>query len=80
MFEKRANELMKKAQMIQAFGDIYTMLADKLNWECKEYHSSDDEHPDAWFTEPDRENMSDWQIAKYDAYVAVMEAIEKMAK
>lgn len=53
--KKRADELIKKALMIQAFGEIYNTLTDKLNWECKEYHSSDDEHPDVWFTEPDRE-------------------------
>ena len=80
MFEKKANELMKKAQMIQVYGDIYNTIMDKMNWDCREYHEKDSEHDSYWFTDKPDDEMSDWQIVKRDAYQVVLDAIEKLAK
>ena len=80
MFEKRANDLMKKAQMIHVYGDVYNTIMDKMNWDCKKYNEKDAEHDSYYFTDYPEDEMSDWQIVKRDAYQAVLDAIEKLAR
>lgn len=80
MFEKKAQEMMEKAQYIQALGNIYTYLEDKMQWDCMKFHEPDDTHEEQWFTEYDDDEMTDYVRFQYKAYKSVLEAIEKLAK
>ena len=80
MFEKKAQEMIEKAQFVQGLGDIYETLVDRCNWDCRKYNSPDETHDEAYFTEYEDDEMMDYQMAKYKAYRAVFDAIEKLAK
>ena len=80
MFEKKAQEMMEKAQYIQALGSIYTYLEDKMQWDCMKYNEPDETHSKAWFTEYDDDEMPDDVRYQYKAYKSVLDAIEKLAK
>ena len=80
MFNNKAEELRNKANMIEALGDIYKTIEDKMKWDCMEYHSADEEHEESWFTPYDEDLMSDWQKAKLEAFKMVLDSIVKMAK
>ena len=80
MFEKKAQEMMEKAQYIQALGSIYDQLENKMKWDCMKYHEPDDTHEEPWFTEYDDDEMLDYLRFQYMAYKGVLDAIEKMAK
>lgn len=80
MFEKKAQELIEKAQYIQALGNIYTYLEDKMHWDCMKYHEPDETHPDAWFTEYEEGGMLESMKYQYNAYKSVLDTIEKLAK
>ena len=80
MFEKKAQEMMEKAQYIQALGSIYAYLEDKMQWDCMKYNQPDETHPKAWFTKYDDDEMPDDVRYQYKAYNSVLEAIEKLAK
>ena len=79
MFEKKAQEMMEKAQYIQGLGSIYAYLENKMQWDCMKYNLPDETHPKAWFTEYDDEMPDDVRY-QYKAYKSVLEAIEKLAK
>ena len=80
MFEKKAEEMMKKAQFIQALGNIYDYLEDKMKWDCMRYHEPDEVHEQCYFTEYGDDEMMDFQKEQFSAYKAVLDAIEKLAK
>ena len=80
MFEKKVQEMMEKAQYIQALGDIYAYLENKMQWDCMKYHDADDTHEEPWFTEYEWDEMADYMKYQYKAYKSVLDAIEKMAK
>lgn len=80
MFEKKAQEMMEKAQYIQSLGIIYDYLKNKLQWDCMKYHDPDETHSEPWFTEYTDDEILDYQKYQYKAYKSVLEAIEKLAK
>lgn len=80
MFEKKANEMMEKAQFIQSLGTIYNYLYEKMKWDCMRYNDSDETHDEPYFTEYEDDEMMDYQKQAYKAYKAVLESIEKMVK
>ena len=80
MFENKVNELRKKADFVDALSYIYDKLSDAYNWDCMTFHAPDEEHDENWFTEKNEDEMSDWEKSRSDAYRAVFDAIEKLAK
>lgn len=74
-WEKRVDEIQLKAQRIEVLKDIYEKVVGAMQWDCMEYHSSDDEHEDSWFTF-DPENYHAW---KYPIYQEVLAKIAAMA-
>ena len=80
MFEKKANEMIEKAEFIRALGAIYDSLYEKMKWDCMRYNDSDETHDKPYFTEYQEDEMMEYQKASYRAYKAVLESIEKMAK
>lgn len=80
MFEKKANELMEKANFVQALGSIYATVEREMNWNVRKYHDADAEHSDTWFTDYEDDEMPDYAKVQLKAYRAVLEAIEKLAK
>lgn len=75
-FEDKYNELHEKAERVHNLGHIYEKVQESMKWDCMKWHDSDDEHEEAWFTEPEED---DYQYSQYQAYQEVLEAIEKLA-
>lgn len=80
MFEKKAQEMMEKAQMIQVLGSVYATIERQMQWDCMRYNDTDDEHDEPYFTEYEDGEMNDYQKIQMKAYKAVMDAIEKLAR
>lgn len=74
-WDKRVEELEQKARRIDVLKEIYEKVVSAMQWECMEYHSSDDEHEDTWFTY-DPESYHAW---KYPIYQEVLKKIADMA-
>lgn len=80
MFEKKAQELREKADMLQILGDIYERVNRDMQYNAMKWHDADEEHTDCWFTEYDEDEMTDYTKAQLKAYKMVLQAIEKMVK
>ena len=80
MFEKKAHEMMEKAQMIQVLGSVYESVKRQMQWDCMRYNDKDDEHDEPYFTEYEDDEMGEYQKIQMKAYKAVMDAIEKLAR
>ena len=74
-WDKRVEELEQKARRIDVLKEIYEKVVSAMQWECMEYHSSDEEHEDTWFTY-DPESYHAW---KYPIYQEVLKNIADMA-
>ena len=80
-FEKTFEEINKKAERIKYLGEIYNKVLDDMNWACRDYHSSDEEHEDTWFSDPDENDYRyEEKMYKMEVYEEVLAAIEKLAK
>ena len=75
-FEEKYNELHEKAERVNNLGRIYDKLNESMKWDCMDWHEQDDEHEEAWFTEPEEDS---WKYSQYQVYQEVLEAIEKLA-
>ena len=79
-FDSKVNELHNKAERVEVLSRIYKNLEDKMKWDVMTYHSADDEHDEAWFTEPDPEEYGyDNKMIAYETYNEVLEMLEKLA-
>ena len=79
-FDAKYDELKNKAQRVSVLSTIYDSVENKMKWDTMDYHSSDDEHEEAWFTEPDEESWNyDEKKVAYDTYKEVLDMIEKLA-
>ena len=74
-WDKKVEELEQKARRIDVLKEIYEKVVSAMQWECMEYHSSDEEHEDTWFTY-DPESYHAW---KYPIYQEVLAKIAEMA-
>ena len=74
-WENRVDEVAIKARRVEVLKDIYEKVYHGMEWDAMEYHSSDEEHEDTWFTY-DPEGWSAW---KYPIYQEVLKLIADLA-
>lgn len=75
--EEKANALRSKAERIDMLSYIYVQTKRNMEWDSMVSHDIDEEHEEVWFTAPDSDD--NWRRPKYEAYVEVLSAIEKLA-
>ena len=80
-WEEKYDEVRQQADRISVLGQIYEKVEDTMKWNCMEYHSADDEHESAWFTDYEEDNYHyERAVFEKEVYEEVLAAIEKLAK
>lgn len=75
--------LRKKAQYMDALGNIYDLVASNMQWDCMHCTNETDENGAAIFTAPEPEENDGYRMTDYERYQVyqdVLAAIEKLAK
>ena len=76
-FDEKYNELQGKARRVNCLGMIYNHVEQQMKWDAMKWHDKDEEHDEAWFTEPEED---DYNYDNYLAYKEVLTMIEKLAE
>lgn len=75
-WEDKVEQMEQRARRIDVLKDIYEKVFTAMQWDAMEYHSSDEEHSETWFTVPREDYYTAW---KYPIYLEVLEKISEMA-
>lgn len=77
ILDNKARELEKAARRCEHLAEIYNQVYESMQWHAMDYHSADENHKEGWYTEPE---VGEWNREKYETYLEVLKAIEKLAK
>lgn len=72
--EQRRENLEKEIKRLDVYENLRNELMAKIQWSYMKYHTSDDEHDESWFTEPEDGDYN------YDSYNIAMEIIGALDK
>ena len=75
--ENKARELEKAARRCEFLAEIYKQVHDSMQWNAMDWHKEDEEHEETWYTEPAQDS---YNRERYETYLEVLKAIEKLAK
>jgi len=75
--QKKAEELERAYRRANLLSEIYTKLEREMQWDAMVFHEADEDHEEAWYTAPEKD---DWNREQYEAWIEVLEAVEKLVK